>query len=121
MYGPWTINNLTADEYTRKAQQWAHALKLVDPSITLVSSGQNGYNLWDTTLLQGLAKFVRRRWLDAISLIDSHLLARWICTLYITSLDSESETEAMAKITNDECSEQRPPRREFKSPEVSST
>ncbi|KAG8922810.1 hypothetical protein FRC00_007002 [Tulasnella sp. 408] len=58
MYGPWTINNLTADEYTRKAQQWAHALKLVDPSITLISSGQNGYNLWDATLLQGLAKFV---------------------------------------------------------------
>lgn len=58
MYGPWTINNLTADEYTRKTQQWAHALKLVDPSIALISSGQNGYNLWDATLLQGLAKFV---------------------------------------------------------------
>lgn len=58
MYGPWAINNLTAEECTRKAQQWAHALKLVDPSITLISSGQNGYNLWDATLLQGLAKFV---------------------------------------------------------------
>ncbi|KIO29600.1 hypothetical protein M407DRAFT_21335 [Tulasnella calospora MUT 4182] len=60
MYGPWAINNLTAEECTRKAQQWAHALKLVDPSITLISSGQNGYNLWDATLLQGLAKFVTR-------------------------------------------------------------
>ena len=72
-------------------------------------------------MLQGLAKFVSTKRLEAISLMESHLLARWIYTLYITSLGLESETEVMGKIMSDECLEQRLPRREFKSPEVSST
>ncbi|KIO29599.1 hypothetical protein M407DRAFT_70313 [Tulasnella calospora MUT 4182] len=55
MYGAWQVGNLTAAEYTRKAQQWAHALKLVDPSIVLISCGNKGQSSWDATVLQGLA------------------------------------------------------------------
>lgn len=58
MYGHWQVGNLTASEYTRRAQQWAHALKLVDPSIILISCGNNGYTSWDATILQGLASQV---------------------------------------------------------------
>lgn len=41
MWGPWQVNHLTATEYTLKAQRWAHAAKLVDPSIKLISCGKN--------------------------------------------------------------------------------
>ncbi|KAG8855312.1 hypothetical protein FRB96_007110 [Tulasnella sp. 330] len=58
MYGPWQIGQLSAAEYTAKAQQWAHALKIMDPSIVLISCGQCGYNVWDATILRGLVKQV---------------------------------------------------------------
>lgn len=58
MYGPWQIGRLSAAEYITKAQQWAHALKILDPSIVLISCGQCGYNVWDAAVLQGLVKQV---------------------------------------------------------------
>lgn len=50
---------MTAEEYVVKAQEWAKALKAADPTITLISCGQNGVNAWDATVLQGLAAHVR--------------------------------------------------------------
>jgi alpha-N-arabinofuranosidase len=39
VFGPWQVGNLSAGDYTKKAKQWAHGLKLVDPTIKLVSCG----------------------------------------------------------------------------------
>ena len=40
MWGDWQVGHLTAGEYAKKARSWAHALRLVDPSIKLVLCGK---------------------------------------------------------------------------------
>ncbi len=40
VYGAWQVGNLSATDYTKKAKKWAHALQLVDPTIQLVSCGE---------------------------------------------------------------------------------
>ncbi|TYJ51988.1 hypothetical protein B9479_007413 [Cryptococcus floricola] len=57
MWGPWQVGNLLPSEYARKARQWAHALKLVDPSIILVSCGETGASDWDREVIQALLPF----------------------------------------------------------------
>jgi alpha-N-arabinofuranosidase len=52
------VNNLTASEYAAKAARWAHALKLLDPTISLISCGETGASSWDYEVLQKLAKWV---------------------------------------------------------------
>ena len=39
MWGPWQVGHLSAADYTVKAKSWAHALRLVDKDIKLVSCG----------------------------------------------------------------------------------
>lgn len=39
VWGPWQVGNLGPTDYAKKAKQWAHGLKLVDPSICLISCG----------------------------------------------------------------------------------
>lgn len=39
MFGPWQIGYLNPTAYSVKAKMWAHGLKLLDPTIQLVSCG----------------------------------------------------------------------------------
>ncbi|KZV67952.1 glycoside hydrolase family 51 protein [Peniophora sp. CONT] len=50
-WGPWIVRQQTAEEYAAACRQWAHALKLVDPSLILVSCGQTGLDEWDNIVL----------------------------------------------------------------------
>jgi len=59
MYGPWQIGQKTAEDYVKEARQWAKVLTWTDPSIELVSCGENGWSEWDDTVISGLAEFVR--------------------------------------------------------------
>src|SRR5579859_6013454 len=58
MYGRWQIGALPPDEYVLKAVEAAKVMKLTDPSIQLISCGQNGWNDWDRIVLEGLAPYV---------------------------------------------------------------
>lgn len=58
MYGNWQIGMLSAQDYVKKAIEFAKLMKWTDPSIELVSCGQNGWNDWDRIVLEGLAPFV---------------------------------------------------------------
>ncbi|PWN54403.1 glycoside hydrolase [Violaceomyces palustris] len=58
MHGPWQIGHLSATDYTKMASRWAHALKLVDPTIKLVSCGNQGNSEWDREVLMGLIGIV---------------------------------------------------------------
>jgi len=58
MYGRWQIGALPAEEYVRKAVEFAKVMKLTDPSIQLISCGQNGWNDWDRVVVEGLAPYV---------------------------------------------------------------
>ena len=39
VYGPWQLGQMGPEQYAHEAKRWAHALKCVDPSIELISSG----------------------------------------------------------------------------------
>ncbi|EPQ31923.1 uncharacterized protein PFL1_00122 [Pseudozyma flocculosa PF-1] len=58
MHGPWQVGFLNATDYTKMAARWAHGLKLVDPSIKLVSCGNQGNSEWDREVLMGLIGIV---------------------------------------------------------------
>ncbi len=59
MYGSWQIGASTAEDYVKKARQFAAIMKWTDPSIELVSCGQWGWAEWDRTVIEGLAPYVR--------------------------------------------------------------
>jgi alpha-L-arabinofuranosidase len=59
MYGSWQIGTLAAQDYVKKARQFAAVMKLTDPSIELVSCGQWGFGDWDRVVLEGLAPLIR--------------------------------------------------------------
>ncbi|MEE3918670.1 hypothetical protein V2I01_09735 [Micromonospora sp. BRA006-A] len=42
MDGPWQVGHKTADEYGRLAAETARAMKMIDPSISLVACGSSG-------------------------------------------------------------------------------
>ena len=47
---------MTKEDYAKKAYQWAKALKLQDPSITLISCGETGHSSWDSYVLRECIK-----------------------------------------------------------------
>jgi alpha-L-arabinofuranosidase len=55
MYGEWQVGAMVPDEYAREATRWARALKMLDPSIKLVSCGKTGWNEWDRVVIESLA------------------------------------------------------------------
>ena len=58
MYGAWQIGSLEAHDYVKKARAFAMVMQRTDPSIRLISCGQNGWSEWDTIVLGGLAELV---------------------------------------------------------------
>lgn len=58
MWGPWQIGALSAEDYVRKAREFAKVMKLTDPSIALVSCGKDGWSEWDYIVLKGLAPVI---------------------------------------------------------------
>jgi len=58
LYGGWQLGASTADDYVKKGREFAKVMKLTDPSIELISCGQNGWSDWDQAVIDGLASFV---------------------------------------------------------------
>ncbi|KAJ7214566.1 glycoside hydrolase family 51 protein [Mycena pura] len=58
MWGPWQVGQMTAEDYAKKAFQWAKALRLLDPTIKLVSNGLRRLGHWDRVTLKTLAPVV---------------------------------------------------------------
>lgn len=57
MDGPWQIGHKTMDEYGRLAEETAKAMKLIDPTIELVSCGSSNLEMptfpeWESTTLE---------------------------------------------------------------------
>ncbi|KAI0479193.1 glycoside hydrolase family 51 protein [Xylariaceae sp. FL0804] len=51
-WGPWQVEQLTREDYAKKARQWAKALRLLDPDLVLVLCGCDGQNSWDHHVLR---------------------------------------------------------------------
>ena len=58
MYGAWQIGRLSAEDYVKKAIEFAKVLHWTDPSIALVGCGENGWSDWDRVVLEGLASHI---------------------------------------------------------------
>ena len=58
MYGEWQIGALSAEEYVRKAREFAKVMRWTDPNIELVGCGLSGLTDWDRVVIEGLAPFV---------------------------------------------------------------
>ncbi|KAJ7097088.1 glycoside hydrolase family 51 protein [Mycena belliarum] len=58
VWGPWQVGQMNAEDYSKQAFQWAKALRLLDPSIKLVSCGETGFADWDRVTLKALAPVV---------------------------------------------------------------
>ncbi len=60
MYGRWQIG-ATEDphDYVKRAREFAKVMRWIDPSIELVSCGQNGWQDWNGVVIAGLAEYIR--------------------------------------------------------------
>ncbi|GAA3454616.1 arabinosylfuranosidase ArfA [Dactylosporangium matsuzakiense] len=55
--GPWQVGHKTADEYGRLAAETARAMKLIDPSVSLIACGSSNRGMatfaaWEATVLE---------------------------------------------------------------------
>ena len=57
VWGPWQVEQMTKEDYAKKAYQWAKALKLLDPSIQLILCGETGHSAWDAYVLKECVRF----------------------------------------------------------------
>lgn len=75
---------MTKEDYAKKAYQWAKALKLLDPSITLILCGETGHSNWDFHVLKECIKLDLHGLggSSTASLIDMHSIH-----IYTTSED----------------------------------
>lgn len=89
VWGEWQVGQQSAIAYATKARQWAHAIRLVDPSVILVGCGETGINHWDGIVLDELADKVNiHRWivfihtcsLQADGISGQHPSLHWIWT-----------------------------------------
>ncbi|KAK0652569.1 family 51 glycoside hydrolase [Cercophora newfieldiana] len=71
VYGSWQVCQSTKEDYAKKAYQWAKALKLLDPTLTLILCGESGFSSWDSYVTR---KCIRADFGPdkARSLIDMH-------------------------------------------------
>jgi alpha-N-arabinofuranosidase len=58
LYGGWQLGASSAEDYVKKGREFAKVMLLTDPSIELISCGQNGWSDWDRVVIDGLAQFV---------------------------------------------------------------
>ncbi|KAK3698219.1 hypothetical protein LTR37_017044 [Vermiconidia calcicola] len=83
-WGPWQVEQMTKEDYAKKAYQWAKALKHLDPSITLILCGETGHSTWDSYVLKECVKFDQHSLggSTTASLVDMHSIH-----IYTTSDD----------------------------------
>lgn len=64
---------MNKEDYAKKAYQWAKALKLLDPSITLILCGETGYSDWDRYVLQQCIKWTDMHSIHIYTCDNEHL------------------------------------------------
>ncbi|CAI6096168.1 unnamed protein product [Clonostachys chloroleuca] len=80
MWGPWQVEQMTKEDYAKKAFQWAKALKLLDPSIELILCGKEGQDAWDYHVLKECIKFDRHARGNDGCLIEMHSIHLYTCS-----------------------------------------
>jgi alpha-N-arabinofuranosidase len=73
MWGPWQVGQMTAEDYSKRAAQWAKALKLLDPSLCLILCGETGHSSWDHEVLKACIPFVDMHSIHIYTSSNDHL------------------------------------------------
>ena len=58
VYGSWQIGHLDAEDYVKRAREFAKIMKWIDPTIKLVGCGEHGWTEWDRVVINGLAPYM---------------------------------------------------------------
>ena len=74
VYGSWQVEQMTKEDYAKKATQWAKALRLLDPNLVLISCGQDGVSSWDHWVLKECVSAVDMHSIHIYTSGDEHLL-----------------------------------------------
>jgi alpha-N-arabinofuranosidase len=80
MWGPWQVEQMTKEDYAKKAFQWAKALKLLDPSIGLILCGKEGQDAWDYHVLKECIKFDSHARGNDGCLMEMHSIHLYTCS-----------------------------------------
>jgi alpha-L-arabinofuranosidase len=64
---------MTAEDYSKKAFQWAKALKLLDPSLCLILCGETGHSSWDHKVLNSCIQYADMHSIHIYTSGKSHL------------------------------------------------
>ena len=73
MWGPWQVGQMTAEDYSKQAAQWAKALKLLDPTLCLILCGETGHSSWDHEVLKACIPFVDMHSIHIYTCSNDHL------------------------------------------------
>ncbi|KAI1480646.1 glycoside hydrolase family 51 protein [Daldinia eschscholtzii] len=73
VWGPWQVEQMTKEDYAKKAVQWAKALRLLDPSIELILCGQDGQSSWDHYVLHECVGWVDMHSIHIYTASNKHL------------------------------------------------
>jgi alpha-N-arabinofuranosidase len=73
MWGPWQVGQMTAEEYSKRAAQWAKALKLLDPTLCLILCGETGHSSWDHEVLKACIPFVDMHSIHIYTCSNEHI------------------------------------------------
>lgn len=80
MWGPWQVEQMTKEDYAKKAYQWAKALKLLDPSIELILCGKEGIDGWDYHVLKECITYNTQAMGNGGCLIEMHSIHMYTCS-----------------------------------------
>ncbi|CAJ2511639.1 Uu.00g072640.m01.CDS01 [Anthostomella pinea] len=72
-WGPWQVEQMTKEDYAKKAAQWAKALRLLDPDICLILCGQDGTASWDYYVLQECVQWADMHSIHVYTASGDHL------------------------------------------------
>jgi alpha-N-arabinofuranosidase len=64
---------MTAEDYSKRASQWAKALKLLDPTLCLILCGETGHSTWDHAVLSSCIPFIDMHSIHIYTSGSSHI------------------------------------------------
>lgn len=64
---------MTKEDYAKRAAQWGKALKLLDPTITLILCGETGLSSWDHYVLKECIQIADMHSIHIYTTSDTHI------------------------------------------------
>jgi len=102
-WGPWQVEQMTQEDYAKKATQWAKAIKLLDPSVQLILCGKEGPTAWDYHVTKECINYTMHILgnNDASCLIDMHSIHIYTASSdHLKNVTAPRQAERAIEITS---------------------